>query len=362
MATESLERYARQLPIIGLEGQKKLSQARVLIVGAGGLGNIVAPYLVAAGLGELCIADHDKVERSNLQRQIYFDESMLGKNKAQCLQERLQALNPTVRVEAWPVRLDDSFSSTMLGSFDAIVDASDNYPTRYVLNAFSHRLGTPLIAAALYQMEGQLSVFNYQSGPCYQCLYPSPPEENLIPNCAMGGILGATAGMFGALQAVEVIKVIGDMPGVLSGHLLTANLSNHHYQRLRINRAENCQELHGDMPILPRATKMAIPSIQVKALQTVLQRKPEAIQLLDVREDYEREICSIGGIAIPLGTLPHRLAELDATKKTICYCKSGTRSQQAARLLKQQGFAHVFSLEGGILQWIAEIDPQMTRY
>lgn len=362
LSTEELERYARQLPIIGCAGQQDLRNAHVLMVGAGGLGAPVALYLTAAGVGRLTIMDGDQVERSNLQRQVLFQEKDVGKNKALCMRERLRPLNSHCDIHAFSKHLDELFSIEQLGQCNVLVDATDNYQARYLMNHFSHRMSIPLVSAALYQFEGQLSVFNYDSGPCYQCLYPAPPDNDVIPDCAQGGILGAVAGMVGCLQASEVIKVILRRPDVLSGKLLQLNVARHYYKTFQLNKHPDCAKLHGTLASPVEEQTTDIDTISATRLQQELHHQPELYQLLDVREAYEREICSLGGLFIPLHSLNERMASIPRDKTLVVYCKKGGRSHKAAATLKEHGFRDVLSLEGGILQWITEIDQEMQRY
>ncbi|MCC5791660.1 MAG: HesA/MoeB/ThiF family protein [Legionellaceae bacterium] len=360
--SKDLQRYARQLPIIGIEGQQALRDARVLLVGAGGLGAPVALYLVAAGVGHLTVMDGDRVELSNLQRQVLFREADLGNNKALCMAERLATLHSGCRIHALPQHLDRNTSLESLQPFDVIVDASDNYCARYLINHFAHRLQIPFVSAALFQFEGQLAVFNYQQGPCYQCLYPAPPPADVIPDCAEAGILGAVAGMLGCLQATEIIKILLGREEVLSGKLLHINVLQHQYHTVMVSKHPQCQTQHGSIPAPEESAAHSVTSISAQALQEALLHHPEHYQLIDVRQDFERKICSLGGLFIPLHRLEEHLDSLPSNKILVVYCKKGSRSHKAAIRLKQHGYKTVWFLDGGILHWIENIDPDMQRY
>jgi len=360
--TDTLERYARQLPIIGVDGQQQLYNAHVLLIGAGGLGTPAALYLIAAGIGHLSIFDGDTVELSNLQRQVLFKEADIGQNKARQMKKHLQELNSQCQITAYPQNLNEKTSEEIFKDCSVIVDATDNFYTRYLVNHFSHRFQIPLVSAALFQFEGQLSVFNYQNGPCYQCLYPSPPENNVIPDCTQGGVLGAVAGLLGCLQASEVIKIILHRPVILSGKLLQLNVVHHHYQSYAFHRHPDCSHIHGTIAHAAETSDVSVETISAAALQQALQKKPDEYQLIDVRQDFERKICSLGGLFIPLDRLTECIEKLPHDKILVVYCKKGARSQKAAAVLKQQGYRNVVVLEGGILEWIAKIEPQMQGY
>jgi molybdopterin/thiamine biosynthesis adenylyltransferase/rhodanese-related sulfurtransferase len=353
-----LLRYQRHFPVIGMEGQQKLKNAKILCVGAGGLGCPALQYLAASGVGTLGIIDGDQVELSNLQRQILFSEKDLGRNKADAIAEKLNLQNSNVLVKTYSSFLSETNATEILSSYDVILDATDNYRSRYLLNTICRTLRKPLISASIYQFDAQISVFNYCDGPCYQCLYPEPPPSSLIPNCAMGGVLGVLPGVAGILQATEAIKILLELGNVASGMLLTLDLLTLQFNRYEIAK-QDCHthpELHFD-----REEKKDIPLISVDKLAFLLNH-PHSIQLIDVREVHERAICHIGGIHIPLSELELQLAQLEKTTPTVVYCKSGGRSAIACDMLLAAEFKDVRSLNKGILEWINVVDNGMMRY
>ena len=352
---DEIIRYNRQFPIIGLEGQKKLKNAKVLCVGAGGLGCPALQYLSATGIGTLAIMDGDQVELSNLQRQILFTEQDIGCKKATVIAKRLQAMNHHLVIHVYT----DFFSKEnqqIIQNYDVILDATDNYQTRYLLNTVCRRLKKPLVSASIYQYGAQISVFNYLEGPCYQCLYPTPPSEQHSPNCNVAGVLGVLPGVAGTLQATEVIKVILSADGILSGKLLCFNLLSMQFSQFIIQK-QNCS----DHPLVEferetRKDQRMQYSITPLELHQLLESQTSSIQLIDVRQPYEREIYHIGGELIPLADIEASINTLDKQKPVIIYCKSGVRSLHALRIFVEAGFKNVQHLDGGILNWQATID------
>lgn len=359
---QDLLRYSRQLPLIGLAGQKSLQEARVLVIGAGGLGCPVLLYLVAAGVGVIGITDGDRVDLSNLHRQVLFQEQDINKNKALTAKARLQKHNSNCQLNSYDFWVTDDNVDELVAAYEIVVDASDNFPSRYRLNRSCRRLGKPLVAASLFQFSAQLSVFNYQQGPCYECLYPAPPPEALIPNCAEGGILGVLAGVVGAMQATEVIKIILQQGIILSGKLLTIDLLNQEQRCYPLIKRSTCSAQHcsNHSVCLPLLTE--IPLISAQELATLQKSGENNYLLIDVRQPYEREICHLGGELIPLAELEQHLNHFPPNQLIIFYCKTGGRSAQAANLLLTHHFTQVKSLAGGILNWIAEIDEHLTAY
>lgn len=359
LTQQEILRYSRHLPVIGLDGQAKLSRARVLCVGAGGLGCPALQYLAAAGIATIGVMDGDMVEISNLQRQILFTDLDIGHQKVEVVGARLQSMNPTLNFHAYPFYFSAQHQS-ILTDYDVILDATDNFEARYLLNAASRAHNIPLVSASIYQFSAQISVFNHQGGPCYQCLYPTPPSPDISPNCAMAGVLGVLPGVAGTLQATETIKVILGVEKTLSGVLLCIDLLSMRFHQVIIPK-QNC-DTHPNQKPQPQemALDETVSTVSPKELYQYIQK--DNIELVDVREPYEREICHIGGKLVPFSTIENHLDIFDKEKPIICYCKSGKRSAKAALLLLHAGFKEVRSLEGGILQYQATVDPKLMRY
>lgn len=361
LSKEEIARYSRHFPVIGLEGQETLKRSKVLCVGAGGLGCPVLQYLAAAGVGTLGVVDGDSVELSNLQRQVLFRERDVGINKAKAIVDHLQELNSHIEFFSYPEFLSKESAEILFNQYDVIIDATDNYKARFLINEVSRTLQKPLVSASIYQFDAQMSVFNYQGGPCYQCLYPEPPPQALTPNCAVGGVLGVLPGVIGTLQATEVIKVLLNKGNVLSGTLLSLDLLSMRFNQFKITK-QDCAA-HKTITFEQQS------SIDVNKYQRLyveelrrLQDEGASFCLIDVREPYEREISHLGGLHIPLASLEEELYALDKEIKTIVHCKSGARSANACRTLIEAGFQDVHNLEGGILAWIEEVDPNLTKY
>ena len=364
LGQEELLRYSRHLPVIGIEGQERLKEAKVLCVGGGGLGCPALQYLAASGIGTLGIMDGDTIELSNLQRQILFREHDIGRNKALVISEQLRALNAHVSWNVYQEFLSESNAHSLVNDYDVVLDATDNYPTRYLLNQVCRALGKPLISASIFQFDAQLSVFNFQNGPCYQCLYPAPPPAHLSPNCSLSGVLGVLPGVAGCLQAMEAIKVILGSPGVLSGTLLTMDLLSMQFKRFAISK-QDCNHhpvIHYEAQKQCR-TSLTDSEISSIKLEELIKTSPESIQLLDVREAFERAICHIGGVHLPLSSFSIDEAKrvLDQEKQIIVYCKSGMRSANVCTQLHGSGFKAT-NLEGGILGWIKDVDGSLNAY
>jgi molybdopterin/thiamine biosynthesis adenylyltransferase/rhodanese-related sulfurtransferase len=368
-----LTRYARHfsLPQISTEGQHQLKQARVLCVGAGGLGSPTLMYLAAAGVGTLGIIDGDTVELSNLQRQILFDTQDISKEKALAAQCRLQALNPEIIINAYPVSLTENNAFDIIKDYDIVVDGTDNYPTRYLINDVCFYLKKPNVFASIFQFEGQCSIFTAENGPCYRCLYDAPPPPGLIPDCAEGGVLGVLPGLMGTIQATEVVKLILDIGKPLIGRLLLYDALSMQFRELPITTNPQCRLCGQQQPFstLPRYRETTCAmnnqdnttNITPQELATLLKQKLDVF-LLDVREPHEYDICHLDAQLIPLKELVERYRELDPQRPIIVYCKMGGRGQRALEFLQQQGFTNIKNLEGGILRWIKEIDNSMTAY
>ena len=380
LTRDELSRYARHLilPEVGVEGQQKLKAARVLCVGAGGLGSPLALYLTAAGVGTLGLVDFDVVDASNLQRQILHSTADVGRRKLDSAEEKLTALNPAVRMVKHETMLSSANALDILKDYDIVADGTDNFPTRYLVNDACVLLGKPNVYGSVFRFEGQASVFATREGPCYRCLYPEPPPPGMVPNCAEGGVLGILPGLIGIIQATEVIKLILGKGEPLIGRLLLVDALSMRFRELKLKKNPECpvcgahptvtalidyQEFCGIKPESKQeqAVKNGIPQMTVQELK---QRRDlgEDLFVLDVREPYEYQIANIGGTLIPQGEVPQRLAEIDRNREIVVQCRSGSRSQRIAEFLAQQGYPNVKNLAGGILAWADAIDPKITKY
>lgn len=351
--------YGRHLllPEIGEEGQRRLKAARVLLIGAGGLGSPLGLYLAAAGVGMLGIVEHDSIESSNLHRQVLYDVSQLGLPKLDCAVARLRALNPHIDVVPHAFRLDRESALELLGQYDLIVDGTDNFPTRYLVNDACVILGKPFISAAIAAFEGQLSVFWPGRGPCYRCLYPAPPPSALAPSCAEGGVLGVLPGIMGTLQANEAVKVLLGIGTPLVGRLLRFDALEMRFQEFALHWQADCPTCGGGAARqLGRyehscALTSAVTEISADAVQSML-ASDQPFTLLDVREETEWARLHIAGARhIPLGRLADHLADLDRTARVVVYCQAGARSRRAVEVLRAHGLAQVHSMRGGIQAW-----------
>jgi len=377
LSHEELLRYSRHLtlPEVGLAGQSKLKQARVLLVGAGGLGSPVALYLAAAGVGTLGIVDFDLVDRSNLQRQILHGTSDIGTAKTDSAQTRLRDVNPHVAVEKFPERLSSANALEILKRFDVIVDGSDNFPTRYLINDACVLLGKPNVYGAVFRFDGQVSVFSAKDGPCYRCLYAEPPPPDLVPSCAEGGVLGVLPGIIGSLQTLEAIKLIVGVGETLIGRLLLFDGRRMQFRELALEKDPNCPVCGARPTVTSLIDYEAFcgagdggrangdgAEISAQELRRERGRKPNLI-LLDVREPREAEIARIeGSQLIPLRELPRAIPHLPAHAEIVTFCHHGPRSLKARELLKGAGFANVRSLAGGIEAWSREVGAEVARY
>jgi len=375
LSHEELLRYSRHLtlPDVGLEGQSKLRDARVLLIGAGGLGCPAALYLAAAGVGTLGIVDFDLVDRSNLQRQILHGTSGIGTAKTESARARLRDVNPHVQIETFAERLTSANALAILRDWDIVVDGSDNFPTRYLVNDACVLLGKPDVYGSVFRFDGQVSVFSAKQGPCYRCLYAEPPPPDLVPSCAEGGVLGVLPGIIGSLQALEVIKLIVGFGEPMIGRLLLFDGRRMQFRELALEKDPDCP-VCGVRPTVTslidyeafcgevgRGTGDGV-EISALELQRERGRKPDLL-LLDVREPREAQIARIEGARlIPLRELPRRLAELPGHAEIVTHCHHGQRSLQAREILKGAGFASVRSLAGGIDAWSREVDADVPRY
>lgn len=372
-----LRRYARHLvlPEVGEAGQRRLGAARVLIVGAGGLGSPAALYLAAAGVGTIGLVDDDRVDETNLQRQVLFGTSTVGRSKVLAAAERLGDLNPDVRIEPVEARLTARNALDVLRPFDLVVDGSDNFPTRYLVNDACVLLGKRDVYGAVYRFEGQVSVLGAPGGPCYRCLFRDPPPPELVPSCEQAGVIGAIPGIIGTLQALEVIKLVTGAGQPLIGRLLLVDGLAARVREIELRRDPSCP-VCGDAPTIrelvdyeafcdgrPGEPARAAPAEIEPAMLARLIGGVGAPQLVDVREQWEWQICQLEGARlIPLRELPARLGELDRERPVVTYCHTGVRSLSAVRFLEERGFRDVKSLRGGVERWASEVDPGMARY
>ena len=356
----ALRRYSRHLliPEVGLAGQERLSRARVLVVGAGGLGSPVLAYLAAAGVGRIIIVDDDTIDVTNLQRQILYDTADVGESKAHRAAERLRALNPQIAVDALPVRLDASNARELVRLADVVVDGSDNFSTRYLVNDACVLEGKPNVHGAIFRFDGQVSVFGAPGGPCYRCVYPEAPPEHLVPSCAEGGVLGVLAGMVGSFQTSEALKLLLGIGTPLVGRLLLIDALDARVREVRIARDPACP-LCGDAPTIhdvaaapPRASlELTVPELAVEELDEVL---AGGALLLDVREPHEAVLGPVpGALAIPAGELEARMHELDTARTYVVACRVGAKSRWAAQRLKEAGFGRLYHLRDGLLSLAA---------
>jgi molybdopterin/thiamine biosynthesis adenylyltransferase/rhodanese-related sulfurtransferase len=374
---EEILRYSRHLtlPEVGMDGQLRLKQARVLCVGAGGLGSPVAMYLAAAGVGTLGIVDFDIVDVTNLQRQILHGTTDVGRKKLDSAAETIAAINPNVEIRKFETRLTSANALDILSVFDLVVDGTDNFATRYLVNDACVLTGKPNVYGSIFRFEGQASVFATKDGPCYRCLYPEPPPPGVVPSCAEGGVLGILPGLVGVIQATEAIKLILGAGDSLIGRLLLVDALAMRFRELKLRKNPDCPAC-GNHPTVTElidyeqfcgirgAEKPTAASIVDMTVEELKQRidAGDDLFVLDVREPNEYQICNLGGHLIPLNDLPKRVGELDASKEIVVHCKMGGRSAKAVDYLKQQGFSNVHNLAGGINAWAERIDPKVPKY
>jgi sulfur-carrier protein adenylyltransferase/sulfurtransferase len=370
LSNEEITRYSRQLvlPEVSLAGQRRLKDARVLCVGAGGLGSPVSLYLAAAGVGRLGLVEFDDVDLSNIQRQVLYASADTGRPKLEAACERLHRLNPHVELVPHALRLAADNVMAIIAGYDIVVDGSDNFATRYLVNDAAVLAAIPNVQASVYRFEGQLSVYDAARGPCYSCVFPEPPPAELVPSCAEGGVLGMLPGILGSLQALEVVKLLLGCGEPLIGRLLTFDGLRGTFRELRLHKDAQCAVCGAQSTLrAPRVTAQAaacddLPGIAVEELAAELKRD-NAPCLLDVRERSEYDIAHIPGARLlPLGELPARLAELDAQSPHVVTCQRGARSRRAAALMRAAGFTQVRVLEGGVDAWAARVDQSMPRY
>jgi sulfur-carrier protein adenylyltransferase/sulfurtransferase len=386
LSAHEFERYSRHLmlPEVGLEGQRKLKAGRVLIVGAGGLGSPAALYLGAAGVGTIGIVDFDVVDFSNLQRQVLHGTPDVGRSKLLSAKDRLTALNPEINVPLHEAALSSKNALEIFRDYDVILDGTDNFPTRYLVNDACVLTGKPNAYGSIFRFEGQASVFGTSEGPCYRCLYPEPPPPGLVPSCAEGGVLGVLPGIIGVIQATEAIKLILGVGEPLIGRFLIYDALRMRFRELKLRKDPDCP-VCGTHPTIktlidyeqfcgvpaPRSTAEApapapgpggVPEITAEELKARVDRG-DTLVILDVREPHEVQICRIAGsTVIPLGDLPKRANELDPSRELVVHCKVGGRSAKAVAWLREHGFPEAVNLKGGILAWIDKVDPSQPKY
>lgn len=378
LSNDEIQRYARHLimPEVGMDGQQRLKAARVLCIGAGGLGSPVMLYLAAAGIGTLGIVEFDRVDASNLQRQVLYTTQDVGRLKGEVAAARLKALNPSINIRQFDTRLTSANALEIFREFDIVADGTDNFATRYLVNDACVLTGKPNVYASIFRFEGQASVFAMPGGPCYRCMYPEPPPPGLVPSCAEGGVLGVLPGLLGVIQATEVIKLVLQKGEPLVGRFLMVDALAMNFREVRLKKDPACpvcgthrtvtqlidyEQFCGVRGQEAPAAATGVPEIQVEELKRRLDAR-EPLMIVDVREPNEYAICNLGGKLIPLGQLESRIGELDPRQEMVVHCKGGVRSAKAVALLQQVGFKHVSSLAGGILAWADKVDPKMPKY
>jgi sulfur-carrier protein adenylyltransferase/sulfurtransferase len=383
LTPEEIRRYSRHLiiPDVAMAGQKRLKNAKVLCIGAGGLGSPAALYLAAAGVGTLGIVDFDAVDVSNLQRQILHSTADIGRSKLASAKEKLHALNPEIRIDTFETALSSENALELFEPYDIILDGTDNFPTRYLVNDACVLLGKPNAYGSIFRFEGQASVFATKQGPCYRCLYPEPPPPGLVPSCAEGGVLGVLPGMIGVIQATEAIKLILGVGEPLIGRFLIYDALRMRFRELKLKKDPDCpvcgthptvtrlidyEQFCGVAPAAAEQTTVtqATNPAEISAVE-LKQRldRGDKLRIVDVREPNEFQINRIpGSELIPLGDVPKRYAELDPNEEIVVHCKMGGRSAKAADFLRSVGFKRVLNLKGGVLDWVDKVDPSQPKY
>jgi len=383
LSKEEIERYSRHLimPEVGMTGQRKMKNASVLLIGAGGLGSPLALYLAAAGIGKIGIVDFDVVDTTNLQRQVIHGTKDVGRSKLDSARDRIRDVNPYVEVVAHEVRITSENALELIAPYDVVVDGTDNFPTRYLTNDACVILGKPNVYGSIFRFEGQVSVFHGKHGPCYRCLFREPPPPGLVPSCAEGGVLGVLPGIIGTLQALETIKLIIGEGEPLIGRLMLFDALAMEWRTLKIRKNPDCP-VCSENPTLtelidylefcgvpayeegPAQVDTDVPTITAPELRARLERG-DRLRIIDVREPHEWEIVNLedqGAELIPLDTLLERMGELDLTEEIVLQCQVGGRSAKALRQLRDAGFRRLWNLKGGIMAWQKEVDPELPRY
>ena len=371
-------RYARHLilPDVGIEGQRRLKAARALVIGAGGLGSPVGLYLAAAGVGRIGLVDFDVVDETNLHRQVLFGESDIGRHKLDAAVDRLRDVNPHIEIVPHPVRLTSENALDLFADYDLVVDGTDNFPTRYLVNDACVLSGKPYVYGSIFRFEGQVSVFAAKDGPCYRCLFREPPPPGLVPSCGEAGVLGVLPGVIGSLQALEAIKWILGAGDSLVGRLVLFDALALRFREVRIRRNPDCP-VCGDRPTVtelidyeafcglkPASGAESLPEITPAELKERLDRG-DALTIVDVREPHEWEIANLepyGARLIPMREIEARLGELDRDTEIVLHCKTGGRSAIVLRQLREAGYTRLWNLKGGILAWAEEVDPSLPKY
>ena len=378
LSNDEILRYSRHLimPEVGMEGQLKLKRAKVLCIGAGGLGSPLALYLAAAGVGRLGIVDFDVVDFTNLQRQVIHGTKDVGRPKLASAREAIAEINPYVEVVSHETRLTSDNALDLFKDYDIVADGTDNFPTRYLVNDACVLLGKPNVYASIFRFEGQATVFYAKEGPCYRCLYPEPPPPGLVPSCAEGGVLGVLPGIMGSIQALEAIKLILGKGDSLIGRLLLFDALGLKFRELKLRKSPECPVCGPN----PTVTKLIdyeqfcgirgeehvedtkVPEITPVELKQMMDDKKPFV-LIDVREPHEYDICCIpGSRLIPLGEVPRRMHELNSADELVVHCRSGARSAKAVDFLMKSGFRKIHNLKGGILGWSDQVDPTVPKY
>ncbi|MCG3158655.1 MAG: putative adenylyltransferase/sulfurtransferase MoeZ [bacterium] len=375
---EEIQRYSRHLilPEVAMAGQKKLKAASVLLIGTGGLGSPLAMYLAAAGVGRLGLVDFDVVDASNLQRQVIHSTVYVGRPKLESAKNFIAGVNPHVQVETYETRFSAENALAIARDYDIIIDGTDNFPTRYLVNDVCVLLRKPNVYGSIFRFEGQASVFWAEQGPCYRCLYPEPPPPGLVPSCAEGGVLGVLPGIIGTIQANEALKLILGAGEPLVGRLLLFDALAMRFREMKLRKNPDCPvcgvaptitalidyEQFCGMPVVSDE-RGGSHSFDISATELARKLQTEAIYLLDVREPYEFEICALPGAhLVPLAQLPERLAEIDGSRPIVAYCRTGKRSAQAVTLLHQAGYPSAKNLAGGLHAWSEEVDATVPKY
>lgn len=377
LSNEEIQRFSRHLilPEVGMEGQIKLKDAKVLLVGTGGLGAPLGLYLAAAGIGTIGLVDFDVVDLSNLQRQVIHGTKDVGRPKIDSAADRMLDINPNLKIVKHEVPLTSENAREIVEQYDLVADGTDNFPTRYLVNDVCVLTNKPNVYGSIFRFEGQSSVFATEDGPCYRCLYPEPPPPGLVPSCAEGGVLGILPGVVGLIQATEVVKIILGIGQTLKGRLMLYDALNMKFRELKLRRNPDCpsgkcsvvkelidyKQFCGipDQPPAPVISTSDLSPVEVKSMID----SGEDFILIDVREPHEYQIASIPKATLmPLGQLPMRLSELSKDSNIVCHCKSGARSAKAVDLLKQNGFLRVRNMKGGILAWSDTVDPSVAKY
>jgi sulfur-carrier protein adenylyltransferase/sulfurtransferase len=378
LTNDEILRYSRHLilPDVGVEGQRRLKAARIVLIGAGGLGSPLALYLAAAGVGTLGLVDFDVVDVSNLHRQVLHGTKDVGRPKLESARDRIRDINPHVHVEPYETRLTSENALDIIRDYDVVIDGTDNFATRYLTNDACVLLGKPNVYGSIFRFEGQASVFATEDGPCYRCLFPEPPPPGLVPSCAEGGVLGVLPGLVGTIQATEGIKLVLGVGEPLIGRLLLVDALTMRFRTVKLRKDPSCpacgthelQELIdydqfcGSSPAPLHGAADEIPEITPVALADRL-RRGDDLELIDVREPHELDIARIPNVRlVPLGTLPAALPSLDSTRETVVICRTGARSGRAVKQLQAAGFKRVWNLAGGVHRWSDEVDPSLPKY